>query len=121
MGKLRSMICLIALLIAPISCDRSKELAAAAGQPVELTWMLSVGPDRPMFEQLLRRFHELHPDIRVRPMWVPSSQYQLKLKTLIAAGQAPDIFWSGDVWVGYELPFLADLNDLVQRDARELD
>jgi len=83
--------------------------------------MVGVGLDRPMYEKLLRRFHELHPDIRVRPMWVPASQYQTKLKTLIAAGKPPDIFWSGDVWVAYELPFLADLTDLVERDAAELD
>jgi multiple sugar transport system substrate-binding protein len=74
-----------------------------------------------MYEQLLARFHELHPQIHIRPVWVPGSQYQLKLKTLIAAGKPPDIFWSGDVWVAYELPFLADLTDLVQRDAAELD
>ena len=83
--------------------------------------MVGVGPDRPMFEKLLARFHELHPDIRVRPMWVPGSQYQTKLKTLIAAGKAPDIFWSGDVWVAYELPFLADLTDLFERDRAEID
>ncbi len=82
--------------------------------------MIGVGPDRPMYEELLRRFHELRPDIRVRPIWVPASQYQTKLKTFIAAGQPPDMFWSGDVWVAYELPFLADLSDLVARDAAEL-
>jgi multiple sugar transport system substrate-binding protein len=92
----------------------------AAAEPVEITWMLGVGPDRPMYEQLLRRFHEKHPDIRVRPMWVPASQYQTKLKTLIAAGKPPDMFWSGDVWVSYQIPFLADLSDLVARDAAEL-
>jgi multiple sugar transport system substrate-binding protein len=54
-------------------------------------------------------------------MWVPGSQYQTKLKTLIAAGKSPDIFSSGDVWVAYELPFLADLTEFVERDAKELD
>jgi multiple sugar transport system substrate-binding protein len=83
--------------------------------------MVGVGPDRPMYEELLARFHQLHPEIAIRPMWVPGTQYQTKLKTLIAAGKPPDIFWSGDVWVAYELPFLADLTDLVRRDAAELD
>jgi multiple sugar transport system substrate-binding protein len=112
---------LIALL-ATTACDRPAQGSAdAAGTPVEVTWMVGVGPDRPMYEQLLARFHELNPQIRVRPMWVPGSQYQTKLKTLIAAGKAPDLFWSGDVWVAYELPFLADLTELVARDAAELD
>ena len=83
--------------------------------------MVAVGPDRPMYEQLLARFHEQHPDVRVRPVWVPGSQYQTKLKTLIAAGKPPDIFSSSDVWVAYQLPFLADLSDLVARDAAELE
>jgi multiple sugar transport system substrate-binding protein len=83
--------------------------------------MVGVGPDRPMYEELLKRFHEQHPDIRVRPLWVPGSQYQTKLKTLIAAGKPPDMFWSGDVWVAYELPFLADLTDLIARDAAEME
>ena len=91
------------------------------GAPLEVTWLVGVGPDRPMYEKLMARFHELHPDIRIRPIWVPGSQYQVKVKTLIAAGKPPDIFWSGDVWVAYELPFLADLTDLVERDKAELD
>ena len=94
--------------------------ARAAAEPTEITWMLGVGPDRPMYEELVRRFHAKHPDIRVRPMWVPASQYQTKLKTLIAAGKPPDMFWSGDVWVAYQIPFLADLTPLVARDAAEL-
>ena len=83
--------------------------------------MVGVGPDRPMYEQLLARFHELHPDIRMRPIWVPGSQYQTKLKTLTAAGKPPDLFWTGDVWVAYQLPLLADLTELVARDADEMD
>src|SRR5687768_10132558 len=58
---------------------------ASAATPIEVTWMIGVGPDRPMYELLLGRFHELHKDIRVRPIWVPASQYQTKLKTFIAA------------------------------------
>jgi multiple sugar transport system substrate-binding protein len=119
---IRTILALLVILLGAGSCDRPAQAdTATTSAPVEVTWMVGVGPDRPMYEQLLRRFHELHPDIRVRPVWVPSAQYQTKLKTLIAAGQPPDLFWSGDVWVAYELPFLADLSDLVARDAAELD
>src|SRR4051794_16138604 len=110
------------ILLGLTSCDRSSRAAVAQeSRPTEVTWLVSVGPDRPMVDQLLARFAQLHPDIAVRPMWVPSSQYQLKLKTLIAAGKPPDIFWSGDVWMGYERPFLADVSGRVRRDAAELD
>src|SRR5215213_1520681 len=96
-------------------------LISASPAPVEVTWLVAVGPDRPMYEKLLARFHELHPAIRIRPIWVPGSQYQVKVKTLIAAGKPPDVFGSGDVWVAYQLPFLADLTDLVERDKADLD
>jgi multiple sugar transport system substrate-binding protein len=120
--SIRTILGLLLILLGAGSCDRGARAdTATATGPTEITWMVGVGPDRPMYEQLLQRFHELHPDIRVRPIWVPGPQYQTKLKTLIAAGKAPDLFWSGDVWVAYELPFLADLSDLVARDAAELD
>src|SRR5687768_8052919 len=115
------LLILVASSTTTIACDRRARADKGAAGPVEVTWMVGVGPDRPMFEKLLARFHELHPDIRVRPIWVPGSQYQTKLKTLLAAGKPPDIFLSGDVWVAYELPFLADLTDLFERDAAEID
>jgi multiple sugar transport system substrate-binding protein len=94
---------------------------AGAEEPVTVTWMVSVGPDKPMYEQMVQMFHEQQSKVRVQFFWVPGSQYQMKLKTLIAAGQAPDIFWSCDAWVPYEAPFLADLTPYVRRDAAELD
>src|SRR5688500_9567615 len=122
--KLRRMLTRTSLIIIATTLVSTLSIVApraAAAAPVEITWMLGVGPDRPMYEELLRRFHTKNPAIRVRPMWVPASQYQTKLKTLIAAGKPPDMFWSGDVWVAYQIPFLADLSDLVARDAAELD
>ena len=110
-----------AMLFALIGgCARSAAGEQPDGVPT-VTWMVAVGPDKQMYEDLVWRFHQRQDNVRVRLMWVPGSQYQVKLKTLIAAGQAPDIFWSSDAWVAYELPFLADLTPFVQRDAAELD
>jgi len=119
MLKRTSLVIMITTLVSTVAGLPAR--AAAAAEPVEITWMVGVGPDRPMYEELVRRFHEKYPGIRVRPTWVPASQYQTKLKTMIAAGKPADLFWSGDVWVAYEIPFLADLTDLVARDAAELD
>lgn len=103
-------------------CDRAgPDVAPGGGGPVEVTWMVAVGPDRAMYEELVGMFHAQQDRVRVRFMWVPGSQYQIKLKTLIAARQAPDVFWTSDAWMAYELPFLADLTPFVQRDAAELD
>lgn len=103
-------------LLLALLCD-----FARAGEPVTVTWMVGVGPDRPLYEELVRTFHEKQSKVRIKFFWVPGSQYQVKLKTLIAAGVAPDIFWSCDAWLPYELPFLADLTDYVKQDAAELD
>jgi multiple sugar transport system substrate-binding protein len=85
-----------------------------------VTWMVPVKWDRPHIEALVRRFEAAHPDIRVKPMWVPATQYQTKFKTLAAAGQAPDLVECGDVWIAYMLPFMRDVSDFVARDAAEI-
>lgn len=102
------------LLVTLVSCHGEPTF-----EKTVITWMVSVGADRPMYEQFMQTFNREHPTIEVKPVWVPGTQYQLKLKTLIAAGQAPDIFWSSDVWLAYELPFPADLTSFVKRDATE--
>ncbi len=89
------------------------------GRP-QVTWMVPVKWDRPHIEAMVRRFEAAHPDIRVKLMWVPATQYQTKFKTLAAAGQAPDLVECGDVWIAYMLPFMRDVSDLVARDAEEL-
>lgn len=85
-----------------------------------VTWMVPVKWDRPHIEALVRRFEAAHPDIRVKLMWVPATQYQTKFKTLAAAGQAPDLVECGDVWIAYMLPFMQDVSGFVERDAAEI-
>ena len=74
---------------------------------------------RPPTEATVADFERDNPDIHVQLRWTPEPQYQTKLKTLIAAGQPPDLLYCGDVWVAYLKPFLYDLTPLVQRDAAE--
>ncbi len=101
-------------------------LLAGCGRPPpddprpQVTWMVTVKWDRPHIEAMVRRFEAAHPDIRVKLMWVPGTQYQTKFKTLAAAGQAPDLVECGDVWIAYMLPFMRDVSDLVARDAQEI-
>ena len=86
----------------------------------QVTWMVPVKWDRPHIEAMVRRFEAAHPEIRVKLMWVPATQYQTKFKTLAAAGQAPDLVECGDVWIAYMLPFMQDVSDFVARDAAEI-
>src|SRR5207249_9847158 len=82
-----------------------------------ITWLAPMQLDRPLLGRRADEFRRDNPDVDLRMVWVPAAQYQTKLKTLIAAGQAPDMFYCGDVWVAYLLPFLADLSPLFARDA----
>jgi multiple sugar transport system substrate-binding protein len=83
--------------------------------------MLPSDLDRPLYEGILRDFAQAHPEIPIKPVWVTPGQYQVKLRTLLAANQAPDIFRCGDVWVANMLPFLHDITPLVERDAQQID
>jgi|APTNR8051073442_1049403.scaffolds.fasta_scaffold00293_11 multiple sugar transport system substrate-binding protein len=85
-----------------------------------VTWMVPVKWDRPHIEAMVRRFEAAHPEIRVKLMWVPATQYQTKFKTLAAAGQAPDLVECGDVWIAYMLPFMQDVSAFVAADAEEI-
>lgn len=85
-----------------------------------ITWILYISPLRDLYEQQVAEFERLHPDLAVRLIWVPASEYHMKFKTLAAAGQTPDLFYSGDVWLSYLRPFMADLTPLVTRDAAEI-
>lgn len=85
-----------------------------------IRWMVPVRWDRPITEEFVRKFEAAHPDIDVKLMWVPATQYQTKFKTLAAAGQAPDLVECGDVWIAYMLPFMYDVTDFVERDSQEI-
>lgn len=91
------------------------------GSRTVVTWLVAVSDTKSQYEQLIEQFEQEHPDIDIRPIWVPASQYQSKFKTLAAASQAPDVFATGDVWVAYMLPFLKDLTPLVERDREQID
>lgn len=85
-----------------------------------VTWMVPLRWDRPHTEALVRTFEAANPDLRVKLMWVPPTQYQTKFKILAAAGRAPDLVECGDVWIAYMLPFMRDVTALVERDAAEI-
>ncbi|MCU0793979.1 MAG: sugar ABC transporter substrate-binding protein [Opitutaceae bacterium] len=85
-----------------------------------ITWLVTVGSLRDLFEAQVAAFEKENPDLRVSIVWVPESEYQVKFKTLAAAGQSPDVFLAGDVWIAALRPFLLDLAPLVARDATEV-
>lgn len=105
-------------VMAGLGCENASD--AAHSQTRRIVWMVPVSSMRHSNEELAQRFGEAHPEIQLNLMWVPATQYQAKFKTLVAAGQAPDLIQCGDVWVAYMLPFLQDISNYVQRDAAEV-
>jgi multiple sugar transport system substrate-binding protein len=97
---------------------RSREPKSTPGRTV-ISWYMVITPLRELYAAEVAEFEKRHPNIEVRIFWVPGSEYNVKLKTLAAAGQLPDLFFSGDVWLSYLLPFTRDLTPLVRRDAKE--
>jgi multiple sugar transport system substrate-binding protein len=119
----RSCLCLLVFL--STACQRNSApstpvSAAHADHQVTITWLISTDSQiRPQTEAIIADFERVNPDIHILLRWTPEPQYQTKLKTLIAAGQPPDLFWCGDVWIAYLQPFMYDLTPFVQRDAAE--
>jgi multiple sugar transport system substrate-binding protein len=117
--------CLCLLFSLSVGCQRASTAsqptsAADARHKVTLVWLLTTDAQlTPQTEAIVADFEKANPDIHVELRWTPEPQYQTKLKTLIAAGQPPDLFWCGDVWIAYLQPFMYDLTPFVQRDAAE--
>jgi len=97
---------------------RSPQPPPQPGRTV-ITWYLPINAMRDHYEAQVAAFEKLHPEIKVRILWVPGTEYNSKLKTLAAVGQLPDLFYTGDIWLSYFLPFTRDITEFVQRDAVE--
>ncbi|MDB6169335.1 MAG: N-Acetyl-D-glucosamine transport system, sugar-binding protein [Verrucomicrobia bacterium] len=91
----------------------------AAPGVTQISWFVLITPLRDLYERQVTAFERAHPEIKVNIFWVPGSEYNTKLKILAATGELPDLFFSGDVWLSYLLPFSRDLTPLVARDAAE--
>ena len=114
------------LALAAVACVAGFWYAGAGsrgydGDGPAISWLVPITYMKPSYEKLAATFREANPDIPLRVMWVPGNEYQMKFKTLAAAGDAPDVFYTGDVWVAYMLPFLRPITDFVERDQEEID
>lgn len=62
------------------------------GPRVEITYLHGfTGPDRPLMEDLIKRFNESHPNIAVRAQAQPWGTTWQQLAALVASGRAPDV------------------------------
>jgi multiple sugar transport system substrate-binding protein len=72
--------------------------------------------------QLAAAFMKAHPGIQVKVLVVPATNYDQKVQTMIAGGQPPDIFESGDVAIPNiaAKSFALDLMPYIQQDRYSL-
>ncbi len=74
----------------------------APAQPVEVTWYVRSNPGENPWQrdQVIPRFQEMHPEIKVKLIVTPQTEAVPKLLAMISAGTAPDI-WANNFGAGF--------------------
>lgn len=73
----------------------------SAAKPVTLTmwhqWVAEADPTTNSLKNNLKVWNEKHPDVKIEADGVTNEQYKTKIKTALAANEAPDLFymWGG--------------------------
>ncbi|WP_079912968.1 sugar ABC transporter substrate-binding protein [Paenibacillus sp. 32352] len=96
--------CLLVLAFSASACDSfpsSPSPAEGEHPPVVLRfWDENAGPSRtPYYKELLRRFHELHPDIDVQYTGIPVSINKVKFDVAIHSNDMPDVAGLSEAWL----------------------
>lgn len=83
--------------LAACSSNSSNDKKGDSGGKVSLTlWDQSVGntdPSAKLLPEIVVQWNKDHPDIQVERVGTTGEQYKTKIKTSIAAGEAPDLFY----------------------------
>lgn len=83
--------------LAACSSNSSGDKKGDSGGKISLTlWDQSVGntdPSAKLLPEIVAQWNKDHPDIQVERVGTTGEQYKTKIKTSIAAGEAPDLFY----------------------------
>ncbi|MCF7761768.1 MAG: extracellular solute-binding protein [Cephaloticoccus sp.] len=80
-------------------------------------WQIEAGP-REAVDALIKRYEEIHPEVRVEHVAVPGRIYKQWLRTQLIGGSAPDIIEFGSFFGGVEdIPprFFEPISELVEQ------
>lgn len=70
---------------------------------------------------LIALFNKQYPDITVVPTTIPSGEYWTKLKTALATGTGPDVFWMNMTVPDYiNAKLLYDMTDRIKQDGVDM-
>ncbi|WP_417898712.1 sugar ABC transporter substrate-binding protein [Bacillus haimaensis] len=88
------------LLTLTIACSNNTDTSGSSKdskEKIELTFMIwGNEAHQEMYNQLLEKFYETHPNIKVNLESVPFPDYQQKITVLAAGRELPDIGWAAE-------------------------
>lgn len=97
LGILFSILLLLTLTIACSSDTGTSGSSNKSDKKVELTFMIwGNEAHQEMYNQLLEKFYETHPNIKVNLESVPFPDYQQKITVLAAGRELPDVGWAAE-------------------------
>ena len=118
--------------VAPAGAPAQSEAPAAkaeetmkepAAEVVTVSFLAQGGSEDALnrYKPLMEKFQESNPEVTVEPIWEPGGaiEVQTKLLTLIAAGDAPDIYWAHSYTNAGQAKrnIQMDLNPMIEADS----
>lgn len=99
---------------------------AAGAEKAEIVWVMATDPEKkPWQDAMVSTFEDSHPNIKVRLELIPYDQFDQKLTTMIASGNAPDVWNPNQADSGFatymKMGALKDLTPYISKGAPELD
>ncbi|MDB4867988.1 MAG: sugar transporter substrate-binding protein [Cohnella sp.] len=95
--------------------------AAKSGETTEIVFWQLDGPTwLPLYKDLIKKFEDSHPDIKVKMTNIPEEGYFEKLNTAFAAGKGPDM-WGG--WYSpdeFDRGYIANIDPFIQKDGLDM-
>ncbi len=105
----------------PKSENGTSEADSKEAGKVNISFSLWDEVQKPVFDEIVAKFEEEHPDIHVDVQLTPWSQYWTKLDAAMGADSAADVFWMNTYLPKYaEAGVLEPLDSYIEKDTIQL-
>lgn len=95
--------------------------SADSGETVEIVFWQLDGPDsQPVYKDLVKKFEDKHPNIKVKMTNIPEEGYFEKLNAAFASGTGPDM-WGG--WYSpdeFDRGYIASIDEFIEKDSYDM-
>lgn len=109
-----------------VGCQGSKETGkgggrAKEGEKTKITYALWDEVQKPVFDEIVKKFEAENTDIEVEVQLTPWSQYWTKLDAAMGSGNAADVFWMNTYLPKYaEAGVLEPLTEYIEKDGIDM-